>query len=113
MSRNLDAEVADAASVLSSAGCSPLARVRAAAGVMDMVFFTAAGACLLVRCSTKKSPAADLEALATIHFQRTFDHVILLCDRSEERPSPPSIISFTELSARASTLAELQPGWSI
>jgi hypothetical protein len=80
---------------------------------MDLLFFTALGARLLVRCSTKKSPSADLEALSTIHDQRTFDHVVLLCASSEERPVPPAIISFSELPAKADALAALQPGWAI
>ncbi len=79
---------------------------------MDMLFFTAAGARLLVRCSTKRSPKADIDALAIIHQERTFDHVILLRGESARHDEQPPIIAFAELPCRASALAMLQPGWA-
>lgn len=105
--------VASAQTLLREAGCTPLAQVLAAAGVMDLVFFTACGARLLVRCSVRTSQTADVETLATIHRQRTFDHVVLLTGKSDNGASAPSIISFSELTAKAPALAMLPPGWAI
>ncbi len=113
LSRRLEAEVEKARKAFCDAGCTSLARVRAAAGVMDMIFLTVHGARLLVRCSTKASSASDVEALQQMHSQRTFDNVVLLTKARERDLGSPDIIAFAELTSKALTLAKLAPGWAL
>lgn len=112
LSSNLESQADRAREMLCNAGCTPLARVRAARGVMDLVFLTTRGASLLIRCSTRASTTEDAEALGEMHQQRTFDHVVLLTKRADQAAPTARVISFSELSDEVPDLANLQPGWA-
>ena len=113
LSSRLAERIEEAQGALRRAGCTPLATVRAAAGVMDMIFLNAYGARLLVRCSMRKACTADLKALVSMHQQRSFDHIVLLTEQAQPDDGAPSIVSFSELPVTAATIAKLQPGWAI